>query len=74
LIAQEFVVPTVLAIALAIMLSINAIHLADHYPSLIDQAAARYSEPKNEPVFFCASYCDWFGANGVLRSRGLAPL
>jgi hypothetical protein len=43
LIAQEFVVPTALAVALAIMLSISAIYLADSYLGPIDQAAAHYS-------------------------------
>ncbi|HLX15996.1 MAG TPA: hypothetical protein VKS24_12415 [Bradyrhizobium sp.] len=36
----EFVVPTVLAIALGIVLSIGAVHLTDKYIVPIDQAEA----------------------------------
>jgi hypothetical protein len=42
-IIPEFVVPTVLAIALAIVLSIGAVHLIDNYLGPIDQAEANYS-------------------------------
>jgi hypothetical protein len=41
-IALEFVVPTVLAIALAIVLSMGAVHLIDNYLVPIDQAEANY--------------------------------
>jgi hypothetical protein len=41
-IALEFVVPMVLAIALAIVLSIGAVHLIDNYLVPIDQAEANY--------------------------------
>ena len=40
LIALEFVLPTVLAIALGVGLSIGAIHLTDKYLGPIDQAEA----------------------------------
>jgi hypothetical protein len=39
----EFVVPTVLAIALGIVLSIGAVYLIDNYLVLIDQAEAYHS-------------------------------
>jgi hypothetical protein len=39
-ITQEFVVPTVLAVALAIMLSVGAVYLADRYLGPIEQAEA----------------------------------
>ena len=39
-ITLEFVVPTLLAIALGIVLSIGAIHLTDKFFGLIDQAEA----------------------------------
>jgi hypothetical protein len=42
-IAMEFIVPTVLAIALGIMLSIGAVYLTDKYLVPIDQAEANYS-------------------------------
>jgi hypothetical protein len=42
-IIPEFVVPTVLAISLAIVLSIGAVHLIDNYLGPIDQAEANYS-------------------------------
>jgi hypothetical protein len=42
-ITLEFVVPTVLALALAILLSVGAVHLIDNYLGPIDQAAAHYS-------------------------------
>ena len=42
-IAVEFVVPTMLAIALGIMLSIGAIYLTDKYLGPVDQAEARHS-------------------------------
>ena len=42
-IALEFVVPTALAIALGIVLSIGAVHLIDNYLGPIDQAEANYS-------------------------------
>jgi hypothetical protein len=38
LIFLEYVVPTVLAIALAIVLSVGAVHLTDAYLGSIDQA------------------------------------
>ena len=38
----EFVVPTVLAIALGIVLSIGAVYLIDNYLGPIDQAEAHY--------------------------------
>jgi hypothetical protein len=42
-IALEFVVPTVLAIALGIVLSIGAVYLIDNYLVPIDQAEAYHS-------------------------------
>jgi hypothetical protein len=42
IIALEFVVPTVLAIALGLVLSIGAIYLIDNYFSFIDQAELHY--------------------------------
>jgi hypothetical protein len=42
-IAVEFVVPTALAIALGIMLSIGAVYLTDRYLGPIEQAEAHYS-------------------------------
>ena len=42
-ITLEFVVPTLLAIALAIVLSIGTVHLVDSYLGPIDQAEAHYS-------------------------------
>jgi hypothetical protein len=41
-ITLEFVVPTVLALALAMALSIGAIYLIDNYLAPIDQAEAHY--------------------------------
>jgi hypothetical protein len=41
-IASEFVVPTVLAVALTIFLSIGSVYLADKYLVPIDQAEAYY--------------------------------
>ena len=41
-ITLEFVVPTVLAIALGIVLSIGAVYLIDSYLGPIDQAEAHY--------------------------------
>jgi hypothetical protein len=38
----EFVIPTTLAIALAIMLSIGAVYLTEMYLGPIDQAEAHY--------------------------------
>jgi hypothetical protein len=43
LITVEFVVPTVLAVALAIVLSIGAVSLADMYLGAIEQAEAHYA-------------------------------
>jgi hypothetical protein len=43
-IALEFVFPTVLAIALGVVLSIGAVHLTDKYLVPIDQAEAYHSE------------------------------
>jgi hypothetical protein len=43
LITVEFVVPTVLAVALVILLSIGAVSLADIYLGAIEQAEAHYS-------------------------------
>ena len=42
-ISLKFVVPTVLAVALGIMISIGAVHLTGKYPVPIDQAEARHS-------------------------------
>jgi hypothetical protein len=39
----KFVVPTVLAIALGVMLSIGTVHLTDKYPAPVDPAEADYS-------------------------------
>jgi hypothetical protein len=47
-IALEFVVPTVLAIALAIVLSIGSVHLIDNYLGPIDQAEANYSAAERD--------------------------
>ena len=41
-ITVEFVIPTVLAIALGLALSIGAIYLINNYLSSIDQAEVRY--------------------------------
>ena len=41
-ITLEFVVPTVFAIALGIVLSIGAVYLTDKYLGPIDQAEAHY--------------------------------
>ena len=41
-ITVEFVIPTVLAIALGLALSIGAVYLIDNYLSSIDQAEVRY--------------------------------
>ncbi len=41
-ITLEFVVPTVLAIALGVVLSIGAVYLTDIYLGPIDQAEAAY--------------------------------
>ena len=41
-ITLEFVVPTLLAIALGIVLSIGAVYLIDNYLGPIDQAEAHY--------------------------------
>jgi hypothetical protein len=41
-IVLEFVVPTVLAIVLGIVLSIGAVYLIDNYLGPIDQAQANY--------------------------------
>jgi hypothetical protein len=43
-ITLEFVVPTVLAIALAIMLSIGAVYLSDMYLGPIEQVTAHHSD------------------------------
>ena len=42
-ITLEFVVPTLLAVALTIVLSIGAVRLIDNYLGPIDQAEAHYS-------------------------------
>jgi hypothetical protein len=42
-ITLKFVVPTVLASALGVMISIGAVHLTDKYPVPIDQAEANHS-------------------------------
>jgi hypothetical protein len=42
-ITLKFVVPTMLAIAFGIMISIGAVHLTDKYPVNIDQAGANHS-------------------------------
>jgi len=42
-ITLEFVIPTVLAIALGIVLSIGAVHLTDKYLLPIDQAEAYHA-------------------------------
>jgi hypothetical protein len=42
-ITLEFVVPTVLAIALSIVLSIGAVYLTDRYLGPIEQAEAHYA-------------------------------
>jgi hypothetical protein len=44
-IALEFVVPTLLAIALGIVLSIFAVHVTDKYLVPIDQAEAYHAVP-----------------------------
>ena len=41
-ITLEFVIPTVLAIALGVALSIGAVYLIDNYFSSIDQAEVHY--------------------------------
>jgi hypothetical protein len=47
-ITLEFVVPTLLAIALGIVLSIGAIYLTDKYFGLIDQAEADQSVARGD--------------------------
>jgi hypothetical protein len=42
-ITLEFVVPTLLAIALGVVLSVVAVYLTDTYLGPIDQAEAHYS-------------------------------
>jgi hypothetical protein len=42
-ITVEFVVPTALAIALAVMLSIGAVYLTNRYLGPIEQAEAHYT-------------------------------
>lgn len=42
-ITSEFVVPTVLAVALGVVLSIGAVYVADRYLVPIDQAEANYA-------------------------------
>jgi hypothetical protein len=42
-ITLKFVVPTMLAIALGVVISIGAVHLTDKYPAPIDQAEANHS-------------------------------
>jgi hypothetical protein len=42
-IALEFVVPTLIAVALGIVLSIGAVHLTDKYLVPIDPAEAHYT-------------------------------
>jgi hypothetical protein len=42
-ITLEFVIPTVLSIAIAIVLSIGAVYLTNTYLGPIDQAEANYS-------------------------------
>ena len=42
-ITLEFVIPTVLSIAIAIVLSIGAVYLTDFYLGPIDQAEANFS-------------------------------
>ena len=44
-IALEFVVPTVLAIALRIVLSIGAVHLIDNYGPVDQAEAHQYVSP-----------------------------
>jgi hypothetical protein len=43
----EFVIPTVLSIAIAIVLSIGAVYLTNIYLGPIDQAEASYSATRN---------------------------
>ena len=42
-ITVEFVVPTALAVALGIMLSVGAVYLADRFLGPLDQAEAHYA-------------------------------
>ena len=42
-IAMEFVVPTVLAVALGIVLSIGAVHVTDKYLVPVDQTEAHHT-------------------------------
>ena len=42
-ITLEFVVPTLLAIALGVMLSVGAVYLIDNYLAPIDQAEAEHA-------------------------------
>lgn len=46
-ITSEFVVPTVLAIALGVILSIGAVYVADRYLVPIDQAEANYTATRS---------------------------
>jgi hypothetical protein len=45
-ITLEFVVPTLLAIALGVTLSVGAVYLIDNYLGPIEQAEAHYLKPR----------------------------
>jgi hypothetical protein len=58
-ITLKFVVPTMLAIAFGMMISIGAVHLTDKYPVNIDQAGANHSVAgSRDPVL---TQCTQFG-------------
>jgi hypothetical protein len=48
-ITREFVIPTVLSIAIAIVLSIGTVYLTNIYLGPIDQAEANYSVVGDRP-------------------------
>jgi hypothetical protein len=50
MITLEFVVPTVLAVALVIALSIGAVYLTDKYLLPVDQLEADYSVVGSQPI------------------------
>ncbi len=52
-ITLEFVVPTLLAVALTIVLSNGAVRLIDNYLGPIDQAEAHYSAARSCAVKHC---------------------
>jgi hypothetical protein len=60
-ITVEFVVPTVLAVAMASVFSMVAVYLTETYLGPIEQAEAHYS---------AAGSSDWFAEFGLLQAKG----